>query len=141
MYPSKKADIAAREGDLRLSLLLGIAAWFLFLDHIPHNAVSSLTLRNFGFSGATDLFVFVGGYAAAIIYAKIMVERGYLVGATRIFKRLCQLYAAYIVFFVFYVDLIAYFAQQTAAPEIIAEFNIAGFIDHPIRTLIRGLLL
>ena len=67
MNAFKKAEIAARDGDLRISLLLGIANWFLFLDHIPHNAVSQLTLRNFGFSGATDLFVFVGGYAASII--------------------------------------------------------------------------
>ncbi|WMT72830.1 OpgC domain-containing protein [Bradyrhizobium sp. Ash2021] len=141
MNQCMKTEIAARDGDLRILLLLGIANWFLFVDHVPHNAVSSLTLRNFGFSGATDLFVFVGGYAAAIIYAKKMVERGSVVGATRIFKRLWQLYAAYVVLFVIYVDLIGYVAAQTAAPDIIAEFNIAGFIDHPIRTLIRGLLL
>jgi hypothetical protein len=141
MHPSIKAEIATSDGDLRIMLLLGIANWFLFLDHIPHNAVSSLTLRNFGFSGATDLFVFAGGYAAAIIYGKIMVERGLVVGATRIFKRLWQLYAAYVVLFVIYVDLIGYVATQTAAPEIIAEFNVTGFIDHPIRTLIHGLLL
>jgi hypothetical protein len=49
MTPSVKAEIAARDGDLRILLLLGIANWFLFLDHVPHNAVSSLTLRNFGF--------------------------------------------------------------------------------------------
>jgi hypothetical protein len=63
------------------------------------------------------------------------------VGATRIFRRLWQLYAAYVVLFVIYVDLIGYVATQTAAPEIIAEFNVTGFIDHPIRTLINGLLL
>jgi hypothetical protein len=136
-----KAEIAARDGDLRILLLLGIANWFLYLDHIPHNAVSALTLRNFGFSGATDLFVFVGGYAAAIIYGKIVVERGFVVGATRIFKRLWQLYAAYIVLFVIYVDLIGYVATQTAAPEIIAEFNVIGFIDHPMRTLLCGLFM
>ena len=66
MYPSMKAELAARDGDLRLCLLLGIATWFLFLDHIPHNVVSLLTMRNFGFSGAVDLFVFIGGYTAAI---------------------------------------------------------------------------
>ena len=54
MYPSMKAELAARDGDLRLCLLLGLAAWFLFLDHVPHNAVSLLTMRNFGFSGATE---------------------------------------------------------------------------------------
>ena len=73
-----KADLAARDGDHRLCLLLGIAAWFLFLDHVPHNAVSLLTMRNFGFSGATDLFVFVGGYIAAILYGKMMLERGFV---------------------------------------------------------------
>ncbi|MFL6837985.1 MAG: OpgC domain-containing protein, partial [Bradyrhizobium sp.] len=141
MHPSVKTEVAARDGDPRIPLLLGIANWFLFLDHIPHNAVSSLTLRNFGFSGATDLFVFVGGYAAAVVYAKMMLERGFVVAATRIVKRTWQLYAAYVVLFVIYVELIGYVATQTAAPEIIAEFNITGFIDHPIRTLIHGLLL
>src|SRR5258707_2499881 len=118
MYSSMKAEIAARDGDLRLCLLLGLAAWFLFLDHVPHNAVSLLTLRNFGFSGAADLFVFVGGNAAAITYARIALERGFVVAATRIFKRVWQLYAAYIVLFVIYVDLIGYVAAQTAAPDI-----------------------
>jgi hypothetical protein len=141
MYPSMKAEIDAREGDLRLSLLLGIAAWFLFLDHVPHNAVSALTLRNFGFSGATDLFVFVGGYIAAILYGKMMLERGVVVTATRIFRRVWQLYAAYVVLFVVYIDLIGYVAGKTAAPEIINEFNVTGILGHTIRTLIYGLLL
>ncbi len=141
MHPSMKTEITARDGDLRPSLLLGIAAWFLFLDHIPHNAVSALTLRNFGFSGATDLFVFVGGYIAAILYGKMMLERGFVVTATRIFRRVWQLYAAYVVLFVIYINLIGYVARQTAAPEIIHEFNVAGILGHTIRTLIYGLLL
>src|SRR6266851_1777557 len=141
MSPPMKAEIAARDGDLRISLLLGIANWFLFVDHIPHNAVSMLTMRNFGFSGATDLFVFIGGYAAAFIYAKMMLERGFIVAATRIFKRVWQLYAAYLVLFVIYIDLIGYVARTFAAPEIISEFNVTGILDHTIRTLIYGLLL
>jgi hypothetical protein len=141
MYPSMKAELAARDGDLRLCLLLGIAAWFLFLDHIPHNVVSLLTMRNFGFSGATDLFVFVGGYTAAILYGRMMLERGFVVTATRIFKRLWQLYAAYIVLFVIYINLIGYVARQSAAPALIGEFNVTGIVDHTIRTLIHGLLL
>jgi len=141
MNSTTNAEIAAGDGDLRIALLLGIANWFLFLDHIPHNAVSALTLRNFGFSGATDLFVFVGGYLAALICVRMTLERGFLVAATRIFKRVWQLYAAYIVLFVIYVELISYVATRTAAPEIINEFNITGFIDHSIRTLIYGLFL
>ncbi|MBA1588060.1 succinyl transferase OpgC, partial [Klebsiella pneumoniae] len=72
---------------------------------------------------------------------RMAVERGMLVAATRIFRRVWQLYAAYIVLFVIYVELISYVAARTAAPEIISEFNITGFIDHGIRTLIYGLFL
>jgi hypothetical protein len=141
MYPSMKAEFAARDGDLRLYLLLGIATWFLFLDHVPHNVVGLLTMRNFGFSGAVDLFVFVGGYTAAILYGRMMLERGFVVTATRIFKRLWQLYAAYIVLFVIYINLIGYVAGRSAAPALIDEFNVTGIVDHTIRTLIHGLLL
>src|SRR6185436_5572140 len=141
MYSSMKAELAARDGDLRLCFLLGIAAWFLFLDHVPHNAVSLLTMRNFGFSGATDLFVFIGGYTAAILYGRMMLERGFVVTATRVFKRLWQLYAAYIVLFVIYIDLIGYAARKSRASELIGEFNVTGIVDHTIRTLIHGLLL
>jgi hypothetical protein len=141
MHPSMKAELAARDGDLRLHLLLGLAAWFLFLDHVPHNAVSLLTMRNFGFSGATDLFVFVGGYTAAILYGRMMLERGLVVTATRIFKRLWQLYVAYVVLFVVYIELIGYVAGKSSAPALIGEFNVTGIVDHTIRTLIHGLLL
>src|SRR3954453_21539801 len=141
MHPSMKAEFARHDGDLRPSLLLGIAAWFLFVDHVPHNAVSAMTMRNFGFSGATDLFVFVGGYIAAILYGKMMLERGFVVTATRIFRRVWQLYAAYVVLFVVYINLIGYVARRTAAPEIIHDFNVAGILGHTIRTLIYGLLL
>ncbi|WKA30701.1 OpgC domain-containing protein [Bradyrhizobium roseum] len=141
MHSSMKNEIAARDGDLRLYLLLGIATWFLFLDHVPHNAVSLLTMRNFGFSGAIDLFMFVGGYTAAILYGRMMLERGFIVTATRIFRRLWQIYAAYIVLFVIYINLIGYVARQSAAPALISEFNVTGIVDHTIRTLIHGLLL
>src|SRR6201990_3105572 len=132
MNPSIKTEIAIRDGDLRIALLLGIAAWFLFLDHIPHNAVSLLTMRNFGFSGAVDLFVFVGGYTAAILYGRMMLERGFVVTATRIFKRLWQLYAAYIVLFVIYINLIGYVARQSAAPEIIGEVHVTRVLVHTL---------
>jgi len=64
-----------------------------------------------------------------------------VVSATRIFRRVWQLYAAYVVLFVIYIDLIGYVARKSAAPEIIHEFNVAGILGHTIRTLIYGLLL
>lgn len=141
MHLRTKINLAAYDRDVRLDFVRGLAIWFLFLDHIPHDAASLLTIRNFGFSGATDLFVFAMGYAVAILYGKMMLERGLVVAATRILRRIWQLYAAYVVLFVIYIDAISYFAAQYAAPELLTEFNISGIIDHPIRILIHGLLL
>jgi hypothetical protein len=136
-----RAILAAHRRDLRLDLFRGIANWFIFLDHIPDNVVNWITVRNYGFSGAADLFIFTSGYAVSIVYARMMLERGFLVGATRLFKRAWQLYAAYVVLFVIYVVTITNVAAQYAAPDIIYEFNIAGLVDHPIRMLAHGLFL
>jgi hypothetical protein len=127
--------------DVRLDLFLGIANWFIFLDHIPDNVVNRITIRNFGFSGAADLFVFISGYVAAIVYARMMLERGFIVGATRLFKRAWQLYAAYIVLFIIYIVSIGDIATRYAAPDLIYQFNITGLVDQPIRTVAHGLLL
>ena len=135
------ANLTANGRDIRLNLFLGLANWSLFLDHIPNNFVNWITARNYGFSGAADLFIFISGYTAATVYGKIMLERGFIVGATRLLKRAWQLYAAYVVLFMIYIVVIGYVAAQYAAPDLINEFNVAGLIDHPIRILAHGLLL
>src|SRR5271154_6119161 len=88
--PSVAAALAvppAQGRDLRPELFLGIANMFLFLDHIPDNAVNVFTIGNFGFSGAAELFIFISGYTTAVLYGKMMLERGVIVGATRLLSR------------------------------------------------------
>jgi hypothetical protein len=136
-----KAIVAAHGRDARIDLFRGIANWFIFLDHIPDNVVNWITVRNYGFSGAADMFIFISGYAASIVYAKMTIERGFVVCASRIFKRAWQIYAAYVVLFVIYLVTITDVAARYAAPDLIYEFNVAGVVDHPMRTLIYGLLL
>ena len=135
------AALAANRHDIRLNLFLGIANWFIFLDHMPRNSVNLITLRNYGFSGAADIFIFISGYAATLLFGRIMLERGFIVGATRLFQRTRQLYIAYIILFVIYVVAIGDIASEYAIPDIIYEFNISGLVDHPIRTLAHGLML
>jgi hypothetical protein len=127
--------------DLRLDLFRGIANWAIFLDHIPHNIVAWVTTRNYGFSDAADLFVFISGYTASFVYAKVMLERGFLIGAAKLMKRVWQLYVAHILLFVIYIAAIGYLAQRYDEPQIIYEFNVAGLIDNPIQTIFNGLLL
>src|SRR3978361_140800 len=127
--------------DLRLDLFRAVANWAILLVHFPDNVVNWITTRNYGFSDAADLFVFISGYTASFVYAKMMLERGFIVGATRLTKRVWQLYVAPVILFVIYIAAIGYVAQRYNDPDIINEFNVAGLVDNPIQTLTQGLLL
>jgi hypothetical protein len=135
------ATLPEKGRDLRLDLFRGIANWAIFLDHIPDNVVNWITTRNYGFSDAADLFVFISGYTASFVYARMMLERGFIVGATRLTKRVWQLYVAHIILFVIYIVSISYLALRFGDSEIINEFNVAGLVDHAVDTLGAGLLL
>lgn len=135
------ATLPEKGRDLRLDLFRGIANWAIFLDHIPDNVVNWITTRNYGFSDAADLFVFISGYTASFVYARMMLERGFVVGATRLTKRVWQLYVAHVILFVIYIVSISYLALRFGNSEIINEFNVAGLVDHAVDTLGQGLLL
>jgi hypothetical protein len=55
------ANLPPAVRDVRLDLFRGLANWAIFLDHIPHEVLSWITTRNYGFSDAADLFVFISG--------------------------------------------------------------------------------
>src|SRR6202166_2548917 len=73
--------------DLRLDLFRGIGLWLIFLDHIPFNVVSWITIRNYGFSDAAEMFVFISGYTAGFVYGPAMREGRSLAATGRLLKR------------------------------------------------------
>ena len=135
------ATLPEKGRDLRLDLFRGVANWAIFLDHIPENVVNWITTRNYGFSDAADLFVFISGYTASFVYARMMLDRGFIVGATRLTKRVWQLYVAHIILFVIYIASISYLALRFGDSEMINEFNVAGLVDNATETLRQGLFL
>ena len=129
------------ERDLRLDLFRGIALWLIFLDHIPSNIVSWITIRNYGFSDATEIFVFISGYTAAFVYGRAMRERGVVVASARILKRAWQVYVAHIFLFVIYLAEIAYVSRSFENPLFAEEMGIFDFLRQPDVTLYEALLL
>lgn len=133
--------LAAGERDLRLDLFRGLALWLIFLDHIPSNVVSWLTIRNFGFSDATEIFVFISGYTAAYVYGRTMRERGFVVAGARILRRAWQVYVAHIFLFCIYMAEIAYVSRSFENPLYAEEMGVFDFLRQPDVTLIQALLL
>src|SRR5437667_542210 len=127
--------------DLRLDLFRGVALWLIFLDHIPQNVVNWFTIRNYGFSDATEIFIFISGYTAAFVYGRAMVERGFIVAGARILKRAWQIYVAHVFLFAIYIAEIAYVASSFENPLYVEEMNALDFLKTPDVTIIQALLL
>ena len=129
------------ERDLRLDLFRGIALWLIFLDHIPSNAVSWITIRNYGFSDATEIFVFISGYTAAFVYGRAMREHGFIVASARVLKRAWQIYIAHVFLFAIYLPEIAYVAHSFSNPLFTEEMGVLDFLQNPDVTIFEALIL
>jgi hypothetical protein len=121
----------AVERDLRLDLFRGVGLWMIFLDHIPHDVVSWLTLRNYGFSDAAEFFVFISGYLAGFIYGPVIRTGHFLAALKRLWKRAAEMYVAHIMLFLIFTAQIARTVRKFDNPMYEDEFNVHNFLDHP----------
>ena len=138
---AQAAPVARAERDLRLDLFRGLALWLIFLDHIPNNILAWFTIRNYGFSDATEIFIFISGYTAAFVYGAAMVSRGFIIAGARILKRAWQIYVAHVFLFAIYIAEISYVASSFENPLYAEEMNALDFIKQPDVTIAQALLL
>lgn len=124
--------------DLKLDLCRGLALWFVFLDHVPDNGMSWLTLRNYGFSDTTEVFLFVSGYTCMIAYGNALHERGWRTTIARALQRGWEIYVAFLLL------LLAYFALVQllgGTNEYLDDTNTGAFFANPGTAVVRILLL
>src|SRR4051794_13080781 len=132
---------AVSERELRLDLFRGLALWLIFIDHLPTNILTWFTIRNYGFSDATEIFIFISGYTAAFVYGRAMLERGFIVATARILKRVFQIYVAHVFLFTIFLAEISYVASHFENPLYSEEMGILDFLKQPDVTIVQALLL
>ncbi len=127
--------------DHRIDFYRGLALIFIFWDHIPQNPLANLTARNFGFSDAAEIFVFLAGYAAVLAYGKIALRSGYLIATVRILRRAWVLYVVHIFLLVLLMGIIFVANSHVETRDMIQEMNLNYFILNPQQALVDELLL
>ena len=70
-----------------------------------------------------------------------MRDHGFAIAATRLAKRVWQLYVAHVMLLVIYAAAVGYIALRFRYDNILHEFNVATLIHNPFETLIEGLVL
>jgi hypothetical protein len=124
--------------DLRLDACRGLALWFIFLDHIPDNALSWLTLRNYGFSDTGEVFVFVSGYTCMLAYGGALREQGWLTTVARALRRGSEIYAAFLLLLIAYLAVIWALGGGT---RFLDETDTAVFFESPGPAVVHAILM
>lgn len=137
----KAAAAGKQPRDYRLDFFRGIALFFIFIDHIPDNRFRYLTLHSFAFSDAAELFIFISGYTAAMVYGRAMSKEGFLMASARIYRRVWQLYVAHLCLFLIFSAQVAYTVLNFNNPLFADELKIGNFLDEPATTIIHVLTL
>ncbi|TMK17882.1 MAG: OpgC domain-containing protein [Alphaproteobacteria bacterium] len=125
---------------MRLDLFRGLALLFIFIDHIPNNVLSYVTLHSIAFSDAAEVFIFISGYAAATVYGRALQRQGGVAATGQICRRIWQLYVAHIFIFVILAAEVCY-ATLSLHQTYSEDFGIDNFIDEPQVAIIKVLLL
>lgn len=96
-----RAAAPASTRDLRLDFYRGIAMFIILVAHISDNPWANWIPARFGFSDATEIFVFCSGMASAIAFGGAFLKKGWAMGSARIVFRIWQVYWAHIGLFFF----------------------------------------
>ena len=114
-----------------------MALWFAFLDHIPGNSLSWLTLRNYGFSDTTEVFFFVSGYTCMVAYGKAQREAGWRTATARAFQCGWEIYRAFLILLLAYLALVQLLG---GTQELLDVTNTGVFFAYPETAIVRSLL-
>lgn len=130
---------AARYGvrDPRLDFYRGIAMFIILVAHIPGNRWTGWIPARFGFSDATEIFVFCSGMASAIAFGGSFARQGWWLGSARVLFRCWQVFWAHIGLFFF-------IAMTMAALDLFGGFeksyinslNLGHFFKDPMPQLV-----
>jgi hypothetical protein len=113
--------------DSRVDVLRGLALLMIFIDHVPGNVLSLVTMRNFGFADAAELFVLLSGFSSMMAYGGSFAREGVWPGLRRVMLRLLRIYLFQVLLLLAVVVLVTVWLREFGVePESGAPFVHSG---------------
>lgn len=126
------------ERSLALDFFRGLALIVIFINHMPYNPWYWGTPSRFGFSDATEIFIFISGYVAALAYGRRFAASA-VQGTGRVLYRCLQVYFAHILMFGLLAFACVMGNRSGIGPDYIKGLNLAFAFENP-RDAVLGLL-
>ena len=132
---------ASQDRDLRIDFFRGLALLMIFVNHVPGNALSALTLRQFALADAAEMFVLIAGYASVLAYGRIAETRGLAGAARAVLGRIRDLFAAHLLLVTLGAAGIAIAAWHFENPLYFEQVNLTPFSYDPFGAIWKTIVL
>ena len=110
--------------DLRIDFFRGLALLMIFIDHVPGNALSALTLQAFGTCDAAEVFVLLAGYSSGLAFAPIFQRASWPAATARVLIRCWDIYVAHIVLFCVVAGIVVSAVRHFDNPLYLEHVNL-----------------
>ena len=127
--------------DTRVDFFRGYALFCIFISHIPDHGFWIFTIQILGPSDATETFIFLAGYAAAIAYGRQYERNGWAYAAASLGLRAWNLYVVHIFMFVAFIAQVSWSAARFDNPAYLDETRVAEFLHEPYLAVLDALAL
>ncbi len=134
--PAAPVAPAKKERDPRIDFFRGLAFIIIFIAHVPDNWPKRWIPAVFGFSDATEMFVFMSGFAAGIAFGTIYLRAGWVVGTIRIGFRAWQVYVAHLLMFFFITLFMVVATRWFTTGDYVGQLNLYYFFEHTADALV-----
>lgn len=129
--PSEAVGRKPRIRDPRLDFFRGLGMLIILIAHIPYDGWALYIPARFGFSDATEMFVFQSGMASAIAFGGTYDRGGLMALLARVIRRIWQIYWAHIAVFVTLVSVMAVAGTRPDGVAYLDSLNLVPFIRDP----------
>jgi hypothetical protein len=130
-----------RGRDPRLDFFRGAGMFIILIAHVPQNGWSQWIPARFGFSDATEIFVFCSGMASALAFGKVFDRNGWAVGTARILYRVWQIYWAHICLMLALIACLVAIDGVLGGDAYVRGLNLHHFFEDPKRGIVGFLTL
>jgi hypothetical protein len=119
----------------------GFALLTIFIDHLPENVFQHVTYKNFGFSDAAELFVFLSGASVALAYGSRFFNGETWTAVRAVLRRAFTLYWVQILTSLLIISLFAAAASYWDNDDLVDDDDRDFVVSNPLRGVSAILLL
>lgn len=133
MQEPRDKEVSRRQArDPRLDVFRGLGMFIILIAHIPNNNLASWIPARFGFSDATEIFVFCSGAASALAFGPAFDKSGWWWGTRRIARRIWEVYRAHVGVFITVLAAMGLAEALIPGADYLRDrLNLGPFLDAP----------